>query len=125
MQPTARQVRISAYKLVGTQMLVAALMALVFFLLQGGQAAYSALQGGIIAAVPNLVFALYAFRFIAHGSAEQALKSFGRGHTLKILLTIGLFIGVMRQDDVVASALLTSYIITLLAQWSAAFFFKL
>lgn len=124
MQPTARQVRISAYKLVGFQALIAALMALVFFLMQGNEAAYSALQGGLIAALPNLVFAFLAFRYLTEGSADQARTSFMRGHALKILLTIGLFIGVMRQDDVVASALLTSYIITLLAQWSAVFFFK-
>ncbi|MEE2024426.1 ATP synthase subunit I [Alkalimonas mucilaginosa] len=124
MQPTARQVRVSAYQLIAAQVLVAALMSLLFLLLQGAQAAYSALQGGLIAALPNLVFALFAFRYLTQGSAEQARTSFMRGHALKILLTIGLFIGVMRQDDVVASALLTSYIVTLLAQWSAVFFFK-
>lgn len=124
MQPTARQVRISAYNLVGFQALIAALMALIFFLMQGIEAAYSALQGGLIAALPNLVFAFLAFRYLTEGSADQARTSFMRGHALKILLTIGLFIGVMRQDDVVASALLTSYIVTLLAQWSAVFFFK-
>lgn len=124
MQPTARQVRISAYKLVGFQALIAALMALIFFLMQGIEAAYSALQGGLIAALPNLVFAFLAFRYLTEGSADQARTSFMRGHALKILLTIGLFIGVMKQDDVVASALLTSYIVTLLAQWSAVFFFK-
>ena len=124
MQPTARQVRLSVYKLIATQVLVALCMALIFLIFSGGIAAYSAMQGGLIAAIPNLVFALFAFRYLTEGSAEQARISFMRGHALKILLTIGLFIGVMRQDDVVASALLTSYIVTLLAQWSAAFFFK-
>ncbi|MCC5851759.1 MAG: ATP synthase subunit I [Alkalimonas sp.] len=124
MQPTARQVRIASYQMIGFQLLVASVMMLVFFQLQGAQAAYSALQGGLIAALPNLVFALFAFRYLTQGSAEQARKSFMRGHALKILLTIALFIGVMRQDDVVASALIISYTITLLAQWSAVFFFK-
>lgn len=124
MEPGARQVRISAYKLIGCQVLVAALIALVFFYFQGDLAAKSAFKGGLIAALPNLVFALFAFRYLTRGSAEQAKTAFMRGHSLKIILTIGLFVWVMQQDDVVASALLTSYIITLFSQWTAAIFFK-
>ncbi|KKO49423.1 hypothetical protein VT06_06210 [Arsukibacterium sp. MJ3] len=125
MELSPRQIRLSAYKMVACQVIIAALVALIFYIINGEPAARSAFKGGLIAAIPNLVFALFAFWYLGWGTAEQAKTAFMRGHSLKILLTIGFFVLVMQQADIVAAAVLTGYILTLLAQWTAAIFFKL
>lgn len=123
MQPNPRQVRISAYKLVAFQVVVAVITALVFAVISGELAAESALKGGLIAAVPNFVFALIAFWTLGQGTAEQAKAAMMRGHALKIILTIVLFVVVMQQD-IAAGPLMVGFVLTLLAQWTTAIFFK-
>ena len=123
MQPNPRQVRISAYKLVAFQVVVAALTALYFVLTSDELAAKSAFKGGLIAAVPNFVFALIAFWTLGRGSVEQAKTAMMRGHSLKIILTIVLFAVVMQQE-IAAGPLMLGFILTLLALWSTAIFFK-
>ncbi len=46
-----------------------------------------------------------------------------RGHALKIILTIVLFVVVMQQD-IAAGPLMVGFVLTLLAQWTTAIFFK-
>lgn len=123
MQPNPRQVRISAYKLVAFQVVIACCASAFFAINYGALAALSALKGGIIAALTNLVFALVAFRTIALTSAEHAKNALMRGHSLKLILTIVLFVVVLKQE-VAASAFITGFIMATLAQWSAAVFFK-
>ncbi|WP_233080353.1 ATP synthase subunit I [Rheinheimera soli] len=123
MQPSPRQVRLSAYKLIAFQVAVAGLTALVFQLLSGELAAKSAFKGGLVAALPNFVFALFAFWTLGRGSAEQAKTAMMRGHSLKLILTIVLFVVVMQQQ-IVAGPLMTGFVLTLFAQWATAIFFK-
>lgn len=123
MQPEQRQVRLAAYQLVAFQFAIAGFTAIVFALSSDVFAAFSALKGGIIAAVTNLVFALTAFRRSALVNAEQAKIALMRGHSLKIVLTIILFVVVLKQE-VVASAFIIGFITATLAQWAAAVFFK-
>lgn len=123
MQPNPRQVRLSAYKFVGFQMTVALIVSICFGLMIDELAAKSAFKGGLIAAVPNFFFALFAFWSLGRGSAEQARVAMMRGHSLKLGLTIVFFIVVMQQE-IAAGPLMTGFILTLLAQWSTAVFFK-
>ena len=46
-----------------------------------------------------------------------------RGHSLKLILTIMLFVVVMQQE-IAAGPLMVGFIFTLLAQWTTAIFFK-
>ena len=57
------QARKSAYFAVLAQVVVAGCIALAFFLLADSIAAKSAFKGGLAAAVPNFVFAFFAFRY--------------------------------------------------------------
>lgn len=123
MQPNPRQVRISAYKLVAFQVVIALSTSLFFIIYYDALAAFSALKGGIIAALTNLVFALVAFRTIALTNIEQAKIALMRGHSLKLILTIVLFVVVLKQE-VAAGAFITGFIMATMAQWSAAVFFK-
>ncbi|MDX3775214.1 ATP synthase subunit I [Chromatiaceae bacterium AAb-1] len=119
-----KQARKSAYLLLLCQTIIAGFIALAFFLGTGTEAAKSAFKGGLIAVIPGFVFAFFAFRYSGADYAAQVSAAFMRGHSLKILLTVVLFGVVFQQEQLVTGPFLTGFIITLLAQWTAPFFFK-
>lgn len=116
--------RKSAYKLALCQLAVAGVIALAFFLVADAAAAKSAFKGGLVAVIPNFVFAFFAFRFSALDNANLVLASFMRGQSLKLILTAVLLALVFSQQQLVPGVFLTGFLLTLLAQWMAPFFFK-
>lgn len=125
MTDTSAQVaRKSAYKLAVCQLAVAGVIALAFFLAADAVAAKSAFKGGLVAVIPNFVFAFFAFRYSAAENANLVLASFFRGQSLKLILTAVLFGVVLTQQQLVAEMFLTGFLLTLLAQWLAPVFFK-
>ena len=116
--------RKSAYKLALCQLAVAGVIALAFFLAADAAAAKSAFKGGLVAVIPNFVFAFFAFRFSALDNANLVLASFMRGQSLKLILTAVLLALVFSQQQLVPGVFLTGFLLTLLAQWMAPFFFK-
>jgi ATP synthase protein I len=116
--------RKSAYKLVLCQLVVAGVIALAFFLAADAATAKSAFKGGLVAVIPNCVFAFFAFRFSALDNANTVLAAFMRGQSLKLILTAVLLGVVFSQQQLVAEAFLTGFLLTLLTQWSAPVFFK-
>lgn len=116
--------RKSAYKLVLSQLVVAGVIALAFFLAADAAAAKSAFKGGLVAVIPNFIFAFFAFRFSALDNANLVLASFMRGQSLKLILTAVLLALVFSQQQLVPGVFLTGFLLTLLAQWMAPFFFK-
>ena len=121
---SAEIARKSAYKLALGQLAVAGVIALAFFLAADAAAAKSAFKGGLVAVIPNFVFAFFAFRFSAADNANLVLASFMRGQSLKLILTAVLFGVVLSQQQLVAEMFLTGFLLTLLAQWMAPVFFK-
>lgn len=121
---TAKQLRIATYKLAVVQLFVAISCALVFFIAKDAAAAKAALKGGLIALIPNLLFALIFFRQNATVDANQVLAQLRKANTVKMILTIVLFSLVLSQQPEWIGALFTGFLFTLLAQWSATFFFK-
>jgi ATP synthase protein I len=118
------QARKSAYKLVLCQLVVAGVIALAFFLAVDAVAAKYAFKGGLVAVIPNCVFAFFAFRFSALNNANIVLAAFMRGQSVKLILTAVLLSVVMSQPELVAEAFFTGFILTLLTQWTAPVFFK-
>ncbi|HSG52962.1 MAG TPA: ATP synthase subunit I [Rheinheimera sp.] len=116
--------RKSAYKLALCQLAVAGVIALAFFLAADAAAAKSAFKGGLVAVIPNFIFAFFAFRFSALDNANLVLASFMRGQSLKLILTTVLLALVFSQQQLVPGVFLTGFLLTLLAQWMAPFFFK-
>jgi ATP synthase protein I len=87
----ARRGRLAAYKLVLVQAAVASIISILFFVMWGAQHGLSALAGGVIAVLPNFVFATLAFSHSGASSAVKVIKSFYWGEAVKMLLTIALF----------------------------------
>lgn len=53
--------------------------------------AQSVLAAGVIVIIPNIVFALKAFRYAGAKSSEKVMESFYSGEKMKIVLTAFLF----------------------------------
>lgn len=66
-------------------------MALLFWVLGNGIAAYSALLGGFSYILPNVLFVKFAFRHSAAESAQLALMGLFIGEGIKLLSTAVLF----------------------------------
>jgi ATP synthase protein I len=123
-EQSAKIARKSAYMLVVGQVVVAGVIALAFFLATDTFAAKSAFKGGLVAVIPNLVFAFFAFRFSAAENPNLVVMAFMRGQSLKLILSAVLLALVFSQQQLVHGAFLTGFMLTLIAQWTAPVFFK-
>lgn len=111
-------------RLVGFQAGLVFLVSLIVFIGWGEMAGISALCGGVIATLPNGVYALYAFRFSGARQTQQVYASLKRGVALKYLLTIVLFALVFKTTFVVLFPLFIVYTLAMAANWFASMFFN-
>ncbi len=70
---------------------VVVVISLVIYLVFGFANAKSALVGGLVALVPNIVFAYKAFQYAGAQSSKKVVESFFSGVKLKMVLTALLF----------------------------------
>lgn len=79
---------------------------------------YSVLVGGAIYLIPNIYFALYAFRFRGAHAARQVLLSFYRGEMGKFLLSgVGFAIAFTLVKPLDVLMLLSTYLTLTFFQW--------
>lgn len=121
---TAKQLRLATYKLAVGQLSVAIVCAVVCYIVLDATAAKAAMKGGLIALIPNLLFALVFFRSNGSVDANEMLAQLRKANNVKLLLTIVLFSVVLSQQPAHIGALFTGFLFTLLAQLSATVFFK-
>ncbi len=120
----ARKGRWAAYKLVLMQAVAALVTSIIFFVAWGDQYGQSALAGGLIAVLPNFVFATLAFSHTGARSSAKVLKSFYWGEAVKLLLTMALFSLVFINLKVVFMPLFVCYTLALIVHWTAPLYFK-
>jgi ATP synthase protein I len=116
--------RLAALKLIFLQGVVALIAAVIIYIGWGVNASLSALAGGVVAVLPNFVFALYAFRFMGASKAKQVFASFKRGNGLKFLLTIFLFALIFKLFSVIFLPFFCCYILVMFAGLFAPVFFN-
>jgi ATP synthase protein I len=104
-------------KILGCQVLIIALVSL-GFVVGGWQKAFSSAIGGLAAFIPNLYFALRVA-----GSAEQdarkILRSFYVGESVKLLLTVALFMLIFQIPSIEILPLMAGYVAALSVFWFA------
>jgi ATP synthase protein I len=110
-----------ARKVLIFQSILAALIALLFTLLIGKNSGLSAIYGGLIAIVPQFIFAHFAFRFAGARQNKLVVRSFNKGSKVKFILTIVLFVLAYRWPSLNIMALMVAYITTLIGQWPIIF----
>lgn len=106
------------YRIVRTQLAVTIAVALVVLALAGLESAYSALAGGLISVIANFYFAMQMFAG-AGKSPRQLVAAFYVGEAVKILITVALFVFVIKVLNVLFLPLFITYVITLLVYWFA------
>ncbi|WP_448567635.1 ATP synthase subunit I [Thalassotalea ganghwensis] len=87
--------------------------------------AYSTLVGGIVVIIPNVVFALKAFRYAGASKAQLVAKSFYSGAKLKLALTAILFALAFKFLVLVPSAFLTGFCLVLAMPLLTPIFIKI
>jgi len=104
-------------KILGYQVLIIMAVSL-GFVVGGWQKVFSSALGGLAAFLPNLYFALRVA-----GSAEQdarkILRSFYMGESVKLLLTVALFILIFQIPNIEILPLMAGYITALSVFWFA------
>lgn len=108
-----------AIRLLSLQFTVAAVFIAVFWVTQGAESALTALAGAVIALVPNIVFATYAFKFSGARAAHYVVQSFYAGEALKQMLNVVLFIIAFLLLSGPWLPLFVTYAVIVLMHWLA------
>lgn len=117
--------RLPVFRLLLAQILVVILISVLLSVVRGWCAGYSAICGGLIAWLPNLYFALKAFRHSGARAAKEILRSFYAGEAGKFVLTAILFALVfvsVKPLDV--PILFGAFIVTQMVSWFAPLLIK-
>lgn len=108
-----------AYRILAIQALIALLVS-GLFLLQGLNAAYSALIGGLLCIIPNVVFVFLTHRHGGAQAAKKVVNAFYLAEAMKLVLTALLFALVFITMSVKVLPLFVAYIACLMAYFSMA-----
>ena len=107
--------KVTAFKLIGMQLIVTILVSAFFFVYVSYESAYSALIGGIIFIVPNAYFVQCALRGKGHHPPEIILRWFYMGEAGKLILTGVLFAACFALvNNLFIPALFGTYILMLI-----------
>jgi ATP synthase protein I len=88
------------------------------FVVGGWQKALSSALGGLAAFIPNLYFAL-RISGSAGQEARKIVRSFYVSESVKLLLTVGLFILIFQIPNIEILPLMTGYVTALSVFWFA------
>lgn len=110
-----------ARKALYTQLVVMCMLIAICSLGISINAAKSAAVGAIISIVPNLVFAIFAFRFAGASKNELVVKSFSQGAKLRMAIAIILFVVAFRLLHAIPEVVFASFAITTVSYWLAMF----
>ncbi len=117
MQQAAHRLRVIKHLMVG-QFIAMCFVAAAFYLVKGSVSGYSALIGGFICWLPNLYFALRAFRYRGARAAQKIVRSFYAGAAGKMMLTMAMFaIVFIKVKPLSAGALFISFALVQTMYW--------
>jgi len=83
----AKPGRLFAYKQCALIILIVVIISLLTYFIWGYSYAQSTLLGGVIAVIPNILFAYKAFKYAGARSSKKVVESFFSGVKLKMALT--------------------------------------
>jgi F0F1-type ATP synthase assembly protein I len=115
--PEVQKGRRHALVVVLSQVLLGALVAVVFYAIEGARAGASALLGTGIGVAATF---LMAFAVLRHGegvSVARAVIGFFTGWLVKVGLTVALLVMAFRSSSVDAVPLLAAYVATFFGYW--------
>jgi ATP synthase protein I len=89
--PLVKPGRKFAYQQIGITIIIVLCCTLIIYLFWGLTAATSSLTGGVIAIIPNSIFAYKAFKYAGAKSSKLVVESFFSGVKIKMIVTVLLF----------------------------------
>ncbi|GFD78895.1 hypothetical protein KUL156_05040 [Alteromonas sp. KUL156] len=87
----------------------------------GSHSAISVAAGASISILPNIVFAVFAFRYVGASKNELVARSFSQGSKLKLALTIILFVIAFRGLNAAPLEIFMAFVITTASHGLAMF----
>lgn len=112
-------VRMAAYRLVCLPLALNVIMTTVWMIFSGGIAGASVLLGGVVWLLPNIYFVYQVFSKIK--PAQAIVRTFYRAELIKLVLSAGLFIAVIKYVPVNFLAFLAGFGLAQLGFWLAPF----
>jgi ATP synthase protein I len=116
--------RKAAYRLVAFQATLVLVVSLFCWVMWEAKTGLSALVGGSIYVVPNLIFSYLAFAFSGARQAKNVVMAFYLGEVVKLVLTIVLFTIAFLTFDANFASLFVSFALVMFSQLSAPLFFN-
>ena len=105
--------------MVAGQVLVAVAAALICYAWRDARSGLSALAGGGIGAAATLTQVLVGLRNSAGKEPKEVLRGFYRGSAAKLVVTVVLFVLVLRARALAPGPLFVTYVVTFLVYWVA------
>ncbi|TRX58126.1 F0F1 ATP synthase assembly protein I [Thalassomonas sp. M1454] len=102
------------------QLVVTLLSFVTVYFCWGFTASQSALAGGAVSIIPNIIFAQKAFKFAGASAAKQVVDSFNKGVKIKMILTAILFVLCFKFLVLTPIVFFTTYSLTMVAPWLTA-----
>lgn len=110
-------------KLVGLQLLIVLLLALILTVFFSVKSGYSGLAGGITFLLPNFIFVLMAFAHAGASKSKLVVREFFAGEAIKLFLTVILFTMFLKYGALSLIPFYISFALLVISQWLAPFFF--
>ena len=120
----AKKSQKAGLKLVGFQLLLVLLIALISTVLFSVKSGYSGLAGGITFLLPNFIFVLMAFAHAGASKSKLAVREFFAGEAKKLFLSVILFTVFLKYGALSLPAFYISFSLLVISQWLAPFFFN-
>jgi len=114
-----------AFKQIALSLLIVILCTIIIYFYSGLLSAKSLLIGGLVVIIPNIYFALKAFRYAGARSSKKVLESFYGGEKMKILLTAILTALALKFFPVEPLVFFTSFSLVVVLPLLTPFLFKL
>lgn len=104
-------------RLLKLQCVITGVLAVIWGVIIGQQAAFSALLAGITALLPSILFAKQLFRYQGAKSASRIVKNFYRAEGLKFFSSMILFTLVFILCKITPLVFFISYIVVVISAW--------
>jgi ATP synthase protein I len=97
---------------------------LITYFFWGYNFAKSALLGGLVAIIPQVIFGLCVFKYAGASKAQQVIDAFYQGEKIKLLLTVILFALAFKFFTLVPIAFFTVFCLVVITSLLTPFFLK-
>jgi ATP synthase protein I len=123
-KPLTQDGRIFAYQQIIFSIAIVLILALISYFIWGLSYTLSVLTGGSIGIIPNIVFALKAFKYAGAKSSRLVVESFFSGVKLKMFISALLFALAFRFLTIIPSAFFGTFCLIMALPLLTPFFIK-